>query len=87
MDDKVLSFVRMAHRTREDIFKACWRGDKDLVVRIISAGTNPRQVRNPGHWGETLLHTACRYVMHVNSPHLQHTKQYCASSVAVIYIV
>ena len=72
----------MAHRTREDIFKACWRGDKDLVVRIISAGIDPRQVRNPGHWGETLLHTACRYVMHVKSPRLQDIKN--TSSAAVI---
>ena len=49
-------------RRREDIFEACSEGRKDLVVRIISAGTNPREVRSCDHWGETLLHTACRYV-------------------------
>ena len=52
-------------RRREDIFKACSRGDKDAVSRIISAGIDPRQVRDPDpYWyGATLLHTASRYVM------------------------
>ena len=61
----ITELVRMAHRREDDIFMACRRGDKDLVVRIISAGTDPRQARDPD-WGETLLHTACRYVMHVS---------------------
>ena len=56
----------MAHR-RQDIFEACSTGDKDAVSRIISAGTDPRQVRNPDYLEETLLHTASRYVMYVHS--------------------
>ena len=62
---------RMARR-REDIFEACRRGDKDTVSRIISAGIDPRQVRNPDFWarGEKLLHTASRYVMYVHSSRL-----------------
>ena len=50
-------------RCREDIFWACSRGDKDAVSRIISAGIDPKQVRNPNWFGETLLHNASRYVM------------------------
>ena len=59
-------------RRREDIFRACSEGDKDAVSRIISAGTDPRQVRNPHHYyrGETLLHTASRYVMFCMFTHL-----------------
>lgn len=60
----------MAHR-HKNLFDACFEGDKNLVVHIISAGTDPRQVRNPYYFEETLLHTACRYVVHVNSPRLQ----------------
>ena len=59
----------MAHRREDDIFRACVEGEKDLV-RIISAGTNPRLVRSRDHLEETLLHTACRYVVHVNSHRL-----------------
>ena len=47
-------------RRHQDIFQACSRGDKDALSRIISAGTDPRQVN---YYGETLLHTASRYVM------------------------
>ena len=73
----------MARRREDEIFKAYIRGDKDLVVRIISTGTDPRQVRNRDWCEETLLHTACRFVVHVNSPSLQDVnKQFCASSVA-----
>ena len=59
-------------RRREDIFQACSRGDKDAVSRIISAGIDPRQVRNPYYlWRkETLLHTASRYVMSCMFTHL-----------------
>ena len=57
-------------RRREDIFKACSRGDKDAVSRIISAGTDPRQVRSPDYFGETLLHNASRYVMFCMFTHL-----------------
>ena len=60
---------RMA-RPREDIFRACSEGDKDAVSRIISAGIDPRQVRDPYVYGETLLHTASRYVFHVHSSRL-----------------
>ena len=59
----------MARRHR-DIFRACRSGDKDAVSRIISAGTDPRQVRNPDYYGETLLHTASRYVMLCMFTHL-----------------
>ena len=58
--------MRMAHRREDDIFRACVEGDDHLVVRIISAGTDPRLVRNRHYLKETLLHTACRYVVHVN---------------------
>ena len=70
-------------RRHQDIFEACSRGDKDAVSRIISAGTDPRQVRNPDFWasGETLLHTASRYVLHVRS---SRQRQYCGGSVAVV---
>ena len=56
-------------RRHQDIFDACSRGDKHAVSRIISAGTDPRKVRSPYSWatGETLLHTASRYVLHVHS--------------------
>ena len=57
-------------RRHQDIFEACSRGDKDAVSRIISAGTDPRQVRNPDLFGETLLHTASRYVMFCMFTHL-----------------
>ena len=53
-------------RRHQDIIQACSRGDIDAVSRIISAGTDPRQVRNPDFYRETLLHTASRYVMHVH---------------------
>ena len=59
-------------RLHQDIFQACSRGDKDAVSRIISAGTDPRQVRNPD-WlasGEMLLHNASRYVMFCMFTHL-----------------
>ena len=54
----------------QDIFKACSRGDKDAVSCIISAGTDPRQVRNPDFYWETLLHNASRYVMFCMFTHL-----------------
>ena len=57
-------------RRLQDIFQACSRGDKDAVSRIISAGTDPRQVRNPDWYGATLLHTASRYVMFCMFTHL-----------------
>ena len=59
-------------RRHQDIFEACSRGDKDAVSRIISAGTDPRQVRNPDYFweNETLLHTAIRYVMFCMFTHL-----------------
>ena len=57
-------------RRHQDIFQACSRGDKDAVSRIISAGTDPRQVRDPVCYGATLLHTASRYVMFCMFTHL-----------------
>ena len=57
-------------RRHQDIFEACSRGDKDAVSRIISAGTDPRQVRDTDYFGETLLHTAIRYVMFCMFTHL-----------------
>ena len=57
-------------RRHQDIFEACSRGDKDAVSRIISAGTDPRQVRDPDFLEETLLHTASRYVMFCMFTHL-----------------
>ena len=57
-------------RRHQDIIEACSRGDKDAVSRIISAGTDPRQVRDPDWFGETLLHTASRYVMFCMFTHL-----------------
>ena len=57
-------------RRREDMFRACSEGGKDAVYRIISAGIDPRQVRNPDVYEETLLHTASRYVLHVHSSRL-----------------
>ena len=56
----------MARRREDDIFDACSRGEKEVVVRMISAGTDPRQLRNPNLCEETLLHTACRYVVHAH---------------------
>ena len=56
----------MARRREDRIFDACSAGDKEVVVRMISAGTDPRQVRNPNFYEETLLHTACRYVVHTH---------------------
>ena len=57
-------------RRHQDIFQACRRGDKDAVSRIISAGTDPRQVRDPDNFEETLLHTASWYVMFCMFTHL-----------------
>ena len=56
----------MARRREDDIFDACSRGEKEVVVRMISAGTDPRQVRNPNLYEDTLLHAACRYVVHAH---------------------
>ena len=55
-------------RRHQDIYEACSRGDKDAVSRIISAGTDPRHVRN--YFGETLLHIASGYVMFCMFTHL-----------------
>ena len=68
--------LRMARRREDNIFDACSRCEKE-VVRMISAGTDPRQVRNHNFLGETLLHTACWYVMHVNPPSLQDVNSLC----------
>ena len=57
-------------RRHQDIFRACRSGDKNAVSRIISAGIDPRQVRNPAWFGETLLHNASRYVMLCMFTHL-----------------
>ena len=57
-------------RHHQDIFDACSRGDKDAVSRIISAGIDPRQVRSPDIFQETLLHTASGYVMFCMFTHL-----------------
>ena len=76
-----LSRTGMARR-RENIFRACSEGNKDAVSRVISAGIDPRQVRNPNVYEETLLHTASRYVLHVHSSRLN--TKYCAGSVAVV---
>ena len=53
----------MALLSEAEIFDACKGGDQDRVVSIISQGTDPRQVRNHDFMEETLLHTACRYVL------------------------
>ena len=75
-------------RRHQDIFQACSRGDKDAVSCIISAGTDPRQVRNPNRFGETLLHNASRYVMFCMFTYLVYVKdidnKYCGGSVAVM---
>ena len=55
--------AKMALLSEAEIFDACKGGDQDRVVRIISQGTDPRQVRNHDFLEETLLHTACRYVL------------------------
>ena len=55
-----LLLASMEHH-RLPIIDACWKGDKDAVLRIISKGTEPSFVHNI--FGETLLHVVCAYVL------------------------